>query len=117
MHLNNGRNFSPLSVPCPVPSPISCPIIQGPPGPQGPPGLQGPPGPAGDSEGCSCENLLIGIPQGSFVGISSSGSTTNVQGILNGVVTPGIIQIHAQGNPNQVTNVCCENIFAIRMLT
>ncbi|HEK9103994.1 TPA: hypothetical protein SUB30_005557 [Bacillus pseudomycoides] len=46
MNLNNDRNFNPSAIPCPVPSPVNCPIesIQGPPGPQGP---QGPAGPAG----------------------------------------------------------------------
>lgn len=34
MSSNCGRNFNLSAVPCPVPSPISCPIIQGPPIPE-----------------------------------------------------------------------------------
>lgn len=120
---NNNQRIQGCCPLTPIPKPLKQRLI-GPPGPRGPQGEQGPrgeqgpqgqPGPSG-MNGCSCESLLIGIPERSIVRITAD-SGTEVQGILIGIVESGVIQLADETNPILIINICCSKIIRVSLVS
>ncbi|WP_085994145.1 hypothetical protein [Oceanobacillus senegalensis] len=66
--------------------------------------------------GCSCEDLIIGIPKGTRVQVYTDNGNAET-GEMGEIVTEGILQLkNPRGLDGGVLNICCSKINTIHTL-